>query len=582
MLARCLCLAVLTLTLGAQAPLAQRRAALTALLAEQWEYTLRTSPETASILGDPRYNDRLSDYSPAAIRRDQLQTAGFLKRFEQLDCHDFPVQERLNQELMVRQLRLRLEGARFKEEEMPVFQNSGLHLELPQLVSDLSFTSTKDYQDYLARLRRIPRAFAQTTALMRKGLRDGLMPPRFLLPVVAKQCEDLAAMPLEASPFAQPVAAFPAAVPQAEQARLKREILQAIRAQVVPAYLGFAAFVRAEYAPKGRKEPGLWSLPHGQATYAYKVKVATTTDLTPEAIHETGLKEVARIEGRMLEVARKLGFQDLDAFNTAARLNPALHPASAQALLGLYQTYTDQMYAKLPLLFGRLPKGRVIVKAVQAFRAKGAPSAEYNQGTPDGSRPGQIMINTDDFQNRLSLNVETTAYHEGVPGHHLQIALAQELEALPPFRQQGSYVVYEEGWALYAERLGEEVGFYQDPYSYYGHLQDEMLRAIRLVVDTGLHAKHWTRQQVVDFFHAHGGGDEVDIQSETDRYIVWPGQALGYKVGEMKLLELREQARRQLGPKFDLRAFHDVVLGSGALPMDVLERQVKAWVQTRQ
>jgi uncharacterized protein (DUF885 family) len=556
----------------------ERRHALDALIKEQWEYTLRTSPELASIIGDKRYNDRLSELSQAAIDRDLAATADFLRRFEAIDTTGLPTQEALNQELMVRKLRIEVEEARFKDWEMPVLQISGPHLDLPQLVALLSFETVKDYDDYLARLHEIPRLLGEVTTQMRNGLRDGLMPPRFLLEKVVRQCEAIAGAPVKESAFAQPLGKLPPGWPQGDRERLKESITSAIRDEVAPAYRRLAAFVRDEYAPHGRTEVGLWSLPDGAARYALQVRRSTTTDLTPEQIHALGLREVERIEALMLATARKLGHADLKAFSHALQANQALHPRSRQEILDLYGKYTDRMYDKLPALFGRLPRGKVVVMPVEEFREKEAPAAAYDQGTPDGSRPGHIMVNTGDFNHRLTVGIETTALHEGVPGHHLQIALAQELPDLPPFRQQGNYTAYAEGWALYSERLGEEVGFYQDPYSYYGHLQDEMLRAIRLVVDTGLHHKHWSRQQVVDFFHAHSAIDEVDVQSETDRYIAWPGQALGYKVGQLKILELRNYARQALGTRFDLRRFHDEVLGAGALPMDVLERRIKSWV----
>jgi len=308
------------------------------------------------------------------------------------------------------------------------------------------------------------------------------------------------------------------------------------------------------------------------------VKRNTTLDITPAQVHELGLREVARIEGEMLQVVQKLGFKDLKSFYASLKTNPDLKPKSRQQILDLYTKYTDQMYAKLPQFFGRLPKAKVIVKPVEEFREKEASGAQYNQGTPDGSRPGQIVVNTGDFANRELMTVETTAYHEGVPGHHMQISIAQELPALPPFRQQLFFTAYVEGWALYSERLGREAGFFQDPYSYYGHLQDEMLRAIRLVCDSGYHYKHWTRQQVVDFFHEHSAISEPEVQSETDRYVAVPGQGLGYKMGQLKILELRHRAEQELGSKLDIRGFHDEVLGAGALPLDVLEERINKWV----
>jgi uncharacterized protein (DUF885 family) len=346
---------------------------------------------------------------------------------------------------------------------------------------------------------------------------------------------------------------------------------------VLPAYVKFTKFVTEEYVPHGRSEPGVWALPEGDARYAFAVKQATTTNLTPAEIHEIGLKEVARDQAAMLKVAQKLGFSDLKSLNASVATNPALHPKSRQEILDLYRKYIDQMWLKLPELFGRLPKAKVEVLPVETYREKEASGAQYNEGTPDGKRPGHVMVNTGDYEKRTTLDVETTAYHEGVPGHHMQVSIAQELPTLPPFRQHAFYIAYGEGWALYSERLGEEVGFYQDPHSMYGHLQDDLLRAIRLVADTGYHYKHWTRQQVVDYFHANSGIDEPEVQSETDRYVAWPGQALGYKIGQLKIIELREKARKELGGKFAIRGFHDEVLSGGALPLDVLEQRIDSW-----
>jgi uncharacterized protein (DUF885 family) len=555
-----------------------RRKALDSLLKEQWEYTLRTNPEMASMIGDKRYNDQLSDFSQASIEADIKAGAAFLKRFEAIDSSGFPVQEQLNKDLMVRSLRQDAERARFKEWEMPVLQNSGIQIDAPQMAAGFAFDTVKDYEDYIARLHQLPRVFKQTMIQMRNGMRDHLMPPKFLIPEIGNQSDRIAAYAPAASPFAEPLGRFPAAFSEADKARLSKALLAAIERDVVPAYKTFSAFVKTDYVARGRKEVGLWSLPDGAARYSFRAKSSTTTALTPEQIHQLGQAEVKRIEGLMLGVANKLGFADLAQFNASLLVNPSVHPKSRQEIVDLYTKYTDQMYGKLPELFNLLPKGKLKVVPIEEFREKGAPGAEYNQGTPDGSRLGRVMVNTGDFANRMTIDIETTALHEGVPGHHMQIAIAQELQELPPFRQQGNYTAYAEGWALYSERLGEELGFFGDPYSYYGHLQDEMLRAIRLVVDTGLHYKKWSRQQVVDYFHAHSGIDEVAVQSETDRYIVWPGQALGYKIGQLKIIELRAYAKEQLGSKFDIRSFHDQVLGAGALPMDVLETRVKNWV----
>ena len=559
------------------ADLEARRKALNDLLHEQWEYTLRTNPIYASILGDKRYNDQLDDFSQKAIDDNLEQSRRFLARFEAIDTTGFPDQEVLNKELMVRDLRMTVEGARFKPWEMPVNQFSGIHIDAPQLVSILSFDSVKDYEDYITRLKLLPRLFDQTMVQMRKGMADGLMPPKILLEQVVTQSNGIAVTAAEKNPLAQPFDKFPESIHNADRKRLREEGLAAIHDSVIPAYVKFTAFVRDEYAPKGPTEPGVWALPDGPERYAFRVKESTTTNLTPEEIHEIGLAQVKEIEGRMLGVADQLGYPDLKSFYAAIKENPKLHAHSREEILDLYRKYIDAMYTKLPDLFGRLPKERLEVLPIEEFREKEA-STHYVQGTPDGSRKAHVMVNTGDFAKRTTLDVETTAYHEGVPGHHLQISIAQELPELPPFRQQENYTAYTEGWALYAERLGKEVGFFQDPYSYYGHLQDDMLRAIRLVVDTGFHYKHWSRQQVVDFFHEHSAIDEPEVQSETDRYMAWPAQALGYKIGQLEILKLRQYSKDELGSRFDLRGFHDEVLSGGAVPLDVLAARVHEWV----
>jgi len=469
------------------AGLEARRKALNDLLHERWEYTMRTSPIYASILGDKRYNDKLDDFSQQAIDEDLKQARIFLDRFEAIDTTGFPEQEALNKQLMVRDLKMNLEGARFKPWEMPVNQSDGIHIDAPQLVSILSFDSVKDYEDYISRLKLLPILFDQNIVQMRKGMAEGLIPPKILLEKVVTQANGIATTPVDQSPFAHPFDKFPDAIPEADRKRLRAAGLAAIKDSVVPAYVKFTAFVRDEYAPKGRTEPGAWSLPDGDAWYAFRVKESTTTNLLPEEIHQLGLQQVADIETRMIAVVNQLGYKDMKSFKAAVDANPKLHAQSREEILDLYRKYEDQMYARLPQLFGRLPKAKLEVMPVEEFREKEASDASYVDGTADGSRPGHIMVNTGDFAKRTLLDIETTAYHEGVPGHHMQISIAQELPELPMFRQHEEYTAYVEGWALYSERLGKEIGFYQDPYSYYGHLQDDMLRAIRLVVDTGFH-----------------------------------------------------------------------------------------------
>jgi uncharacterized protein (DUF885 family) len=336
--------------------------------------------------------------------------------------------------------------------------------------------------------------------------------------------------------------------------------------------------VKNAYAPNGRTEMGIWALPDGDARYQYDVVRMTTTSLQPEQIHQMGLKQVADIEAQMLAIAKSQGFSDLKSFNEHIRQDPKLHGTSGQQILDLYQHYIDQMYAKLPQLFGRLPKNKLEVVPMEAYRAPNSVPADYSPGAGNGTRPGRVNVNEYDPEHRLLLNVEAIAYHEGVPGHHLQFSIAQELTDIPPFRKYGGYNAYSEGWAFYSERLGKDVGFYQDPYSEYGRLENEIWRSIRLVVDTGVHYKHWSRQQMVEFFHAHTAMDEPNIQTEVDRYIAWPGQALAYKLGQMEILALREQAKKDLGTQYDIRAFHDEVLDAGALPLDVLHVRITKWI----
>jgi len=555
-----------------------RRAQLRDALQAEWEYTLRTHPRFATQVGDNRYNDRLGDFSPKAIAQEVEHTQQQLKLFEAIDTSGFPDDEALNQQLMVRESSQAVEGAKFKEWEMPVDQFNGAHLGFASMPTQMPFNTVKDYENYISRLHQLPRVFDQVTEDMQIGLRDRLMPPKYLLEKVTAQAQEIADASGDKSPFAQPVFKFHAAISAADQQRLRDAVMNVVKTEVNPAYAKFAAFVKNDYAPKGRTEMGAWSLPDGDARYQYAVKRMTTTDLQPEQIHQMGLKQVAEIDAEMLVIAKQQGFSDLKSFNEHIRQDPRLHGTSGQQILDLYQHYTDQMYTKLPQLFGRLPKNKLVVIPMEAYRAPSSVPADYSSGAGDGSRPGRINVNEYDPEHRLLLNVEAIAYHEGVPGHHLQISIAQELTNIPPFRRFGGYNAYSEGWALYSERLGKDVGFYQDPYSEYGRLENEMWRSIRLVVDTGVHYRHWTRQQMVNFFREHTAMDEPNIQTEVDRYIAWPGQALAYKLGQMEILELREQAKQSLGAKYDIRAFHDEVLGAGALPLGVLHTRVTKWI----
>jgi uncharacterized protein (DUF885 family) len=589
LLVLCAALVFLNLEPSAQqpAPTAQTQPnaaarALRSLLNDIWQDKLKHSPEYATYLGDKRYDAELSDLSPRAVNDALARGRDYIIRLSAIDPSALNAQDKLSAELMLRSLIEDQEGAQFKEWEMPVNQYSGLQIDLPQLVEHTSFDTADDYDNYIARLAKVPAYFTQTMTDMQSGIDDGRTPPQYLIEKVLTQTQAVAAQKPGDTPFAQPLKKFPASVSPEDRKRISAAVLDAIATQVLPSYQRFAKFLTYAYIPACRKDPGIWSLPNGDAYYAFLVRQSTTTDKTPAEIHRIGLDEVKRDEAQVLAIVHQLGFTDLKTFAAALKADPKEHPSSADALVATYKGYIAQMQPRLPELFGRLPKAQLQVVPMPAYLGPDQPQAFYDQGTPDGKRPGQIDVNTYNFADRSLADVEAVAYHEGIPGHHLQISIQQELTDLPPFRQQGYYTAYTEGWALYSERLGKEIGFYQDPYSDYGRLEADMWRAIRLVVDTGVHSQHWTRQQMVDYFHDHSTIDETNVQSEVDRYIAWPAQALGYKMGQLKILELRDRAKAVLGPKFDLKAFHDVILDSGALPLDVLEQQVDDWIAHQQ
>ncbi|HEY0759637.1 MAG TPA: DUF885 domain-containing protein [Acidisarcina sp.] len=558
--------------------IADRRKTLNSIFEEYWQSQLRHDPEFASTLGDKRYNDQLTDYSVKAYNEGLERGRGYIDRLGGVDTTGLSEQEILSRDLLVRELVEQQESAEYKPWQVPVNQFTGLHSSLPRLFPQLSYESSKDYDDYITRLGKIPGAFDQIMTNMSIGVGDHHTPPRYLLEKVLAQVNTLAAQKPEDSPFALPLKKFPASITAAEQQRIRKDALAAISTQLLPAYVRFARFLQSQYIPFGRPEPGVWAEPNGQKYYAFRIRQSTTTGLTADQIHQIGLDEVKRDEAEMLVIATRLGFADVAALRKAVASDPKFHPKSREELLALYRAHLDQMRPKLPELFGRLPKASLDVVPVPDFIEKDQAPAYYESGSPDGKRPGKIFINTYHFESRSTPFTESIAYHEGLPGHHLQISIAQEVEGLPEFRKHIFYTAYTEGWGLYAEHLGKDAGLYKDPYSDFGRLEADIFRAIRLVVDTGVHSKHWTRQQMVDYFHVHSGLDEASVQSEVDRYIAWPGQALGYKIGQLKILELRAKAQQELGPKFSLSAFHDQIVDSGVLPLDVLESRVTDWI----
>jgi uncharacterized protein (DUF885 family) len=554
-------------------PVADRVAAQNALFEEQYETDLRNFPERATAYGDYRYNDKLADRSLDGVARYHKTDVDFLARLDAIPTAGFSDQDQLSHDLLVRVLQQRIADYNLKEYEMPINQQNGIHTSLADLPLSVPFDSVKHYEDYIARLHQIPRVLSQTTEVLRAGMKDKLMPVRFLIEKLPGQCQGI----IDADPFLLPTKKYPADISADDQKRLTQQITDTINTDVMPAYKTFAAFLSTEYAPAGRTTLSVESLPDGVKRYENDIYGRTTTHMTPDEIHQLGLREIDRIQAEMTAIAKKEGFADLASFRASLKTNPKYIPTSADQILDDFRRYIAQMEPKLPELFTLLPKSPVTVEAIPAFQA--AAATHYVTGTPDGKRPGRVVVATSKFAERSLIDDEAIAYHEGVPGHHMQLSVQQQLTGLPKFRLHGlGFNAYIEGWALYAEELGKEVGFYQDPVSDYGRLSSELFRAVRLVVDTGIHSKGWTRDQVVDFFRKSGAIDEPSIQSETDRYIAWPAQALSYKLGQLKIRELRERAKKELGSKFDIRKFHDEMLDGGTLPLDLLEARTDKWI----
>ena len=557
----------------AQTPsLEDRVAQQNKLFDEFYENNLKNSPEQATSFGDYRYNSQLSQVSLADIARRHSEANDFLKRLKAIPTDGMTDKDLLSHRLLERQLEREDQNFGLKNYEMPISQQRGVHTGLADLPLSVPFDSVQQYKDYIARLRQIPRVLEQTTEVLRQGIKDGLMPPKLVVEKLPGQCDGV----IEANPFLLPTKKFPVGFSDDDKKQLTDEMTKAINDDVMPAYKKFAEFLRKDYAPKGRNELSVESLPEGKRRYAEAVKFNTTMNISPGEVHEIGLKEVERITGEMTKLAKAQGHNDLASFRKAINDDPKWKPTSEQQIVDDFDKYIKGLEPKLPELFGLLPKSPVTVEPIPGF-AKAA-ATHYVAGTPDGKRPGRVVVAVADPTTRSLVNDEAVAYHEGVPGHHMQISIAQTLPDLPKFRLRGFYSAYAEGWALYSEELGKEIGFYKDPVSDYGRLNSELFRAVRLVVDTGIHNKGWSREKVLEFMHANDVNDTV-AQTETDRYIAWPGQALAYKMGQLAIRKLREQAKTQLGAKFDIKAFHDIVLNGGAMPLDLLQERVERWIK---
>jgi uncharacterized protein (DUF885 family) len=558
------------------ASLASRIAAQNALFDDAWQYSMKTTPTRATSVGDYRYNDQLGDYSLAASTARHQRDISDLAKIKAIDPSGFPEQDLISHDLFLRQLQERIDDYDLKEFEMPLTASGGgggIHVSVADLPLSMPFDSVKHYEDYISRLRQIPRAFLQTEEVLRAGVNDHLVPVRFIAQKVPGQAEGV----MSANPFLLPLKKFPASFSDADKKRLTEQITSIVKNEVFPAYNQFAAFVVTDYIPHTRTTLSVNTLGGGNRRYQATLRRFTTTDLTAAQIHEIGLKEVARINAEMAALAKANGYADLAAFRTHIETDPKYHAVSAEAIVEDFRKYIAQMYPHLPELFNLLPKTAVTVEPIPPFQA--AAATHYQNGTPDGKRPGRVSVAVSDPTHRSYINDEAVAYHEGVPGHHLQITIEQALPGLPEFRKHTNNSAYTEGWGLYAEQLGKEVGLYQDPGSDYGRLRSELFRAVRLVVDTGIHDMNWSRDQVVEYMRNSHAVDEPTIQSETDRYISGPGQACSYKLGQLKIRELRERAKQRLGAKFDLKTFHDEILSGGALPLDVLDARINRWIK---
>jgi uncharacterized protein (DUF885 family) len=547
-----------------------------------WDYALQETPEIGTYIGDPRHQDRWSDLSAAAGERSKAVTRKIQEALLSIDREKLAERERTDYDLFQKKLESRIEGFRFPSEALTLHQMGGIQQSIPQVLTYMRPTTVEGYQAVLSRLREIPTLVDQMIARLEKGLAAGVTPPRITLRDVPGQVQALIVDDPMTSPMLTAFKEMPRTIPADERERMTREAVRAYQERIVPSLRKLHRYLADTYVPGAREEIAASALPDGEAWYAWAVRESTTTDLTPKQIHEIGLAEVRRIRAEMDEVIRSAGFKgSFEEFLTFLRTDPRFYFEKPEDLVTAYREICKRADPELVKLFGRLPRLPYGVDVIPEYAAKSQTTAYYSQGSLAAGRPGMYSVNTYDLKSRPRYEMEALSLHEAVPGHHLQVSLAQEIEGIPTWRRYDDYTAYVEGWGLYAESLGEEMGFYQDPYSKFGQLTYEMWRAVRLVVDTGMHALGWSREQAIDYFKANAGKAEHDIVVEIDRYIVVPGQALAYKIGELKIKELRAYAEKELGAKFDVRAFHDEVLGRGALPLDLLEKNVRGWVAGR-
>ncbi|HVI57561.1 MAG TPA: DUF885 family protein [Luteimonas sp.] len=571
----------------AATPASDKAARLNALYGEYWEEVLKLNPVQATFQGDNRYNDQLPDFYSAQFRAQMHDfTTRWLERIQAIGSDGLSGQDLLSYEIFVRDAKTALEGEQYPDWMMPVNQMGSIASYTILLGSGTGaqpFKTVKDYDNWLARGNRLPVLFDSAIDNMRQGMKAGVVQPRALMEKVIPQLDAVIKDKPEDTLLWGPVKSMPADFSDADKARLTAAYREMIGEKIMPAYRKLRAFIADEYLPATRESVGLDKLPNGAAWYAYNVRSTTTTDLTPAQIHQIGLDEVARIQGQMRGVMQQVGFKgSLQDFFEFMRTDKQFQFKSEDALLAYYRSLEARIEKKIPEQFTLLPKAGFEIRPVEPFRAKSAAGGEYMSPSEDGSRPGIFYVNTYDLPARKTWDAEDLFLHEAIPGHHFQLALQQELKDIPAFRRFGGNTAYVEGWGLYAESLGKDLGVYETPYDYFGYLQNEIWRAIRLVTDTGLHSKGWTREQVIKYMLENSAAGETDATAEAERYIAWPSQATAYKIGELKIQALKKKAKAQLGDRFDPREFHAQILKDGAVPLDVLEAKIDRWLAEKQ
>lgn len=552
---------------------------LKAFLDLQWKYQMRTYPEKATYVGHPGQNHRWTDRSIKAIQKRDMEARCQFEALQMIKRERLNPEEQLNYDLASHKLQMALDANKFGDDYLPVNHLEGLQINAINLIQAMPKNNVADYENILKRYEAFPTVIEQTTALMREGMKKKITPIKSFMGKVITQIDDLTPEDVTATPFFKFFADIGSSIPEKDKTRLQTEAKTILQSKIYPALKTFKTFVKDEYIPACRETLAWTSLPQGQDWYKFLVRYYTTTDLTPEQIHQVGIKEVERIGKKMAQIREQVKFKgDAKAFHNFLLKDKQFYFQNQEDLMDGYRSIAKKVDPELPRLFKNLPRLPYGVRAIPEHQAKSSPKAFYMRGSIEGGRAGFFAANAFDLSKTPKWDMETLTLHEAVPGHHLQIALAQELTNLPQFRRFGGFTAFTEGWALYAESLGEDIGLFKDPYSMYGHHSAEMMRAIRLVIDTGIHSKNWSKDQALKYFRENMPVSDQESEIEVDRYITWAGQALAYKVGEMKIQELRQQAKATLGKAFDLREFHDQVLRNGALPLNVLDKNVRAWM----